>query len=52
MNGARVGHLFMSLIDTCELNKANPFDYLTELLERPAELHQGESGRVDAVELS
>jgi hypothetical protein len=30
-NGARVGDLFMSLIHTCELNRANPFDYLTEL---------------------
>ncbi len=29
--GARIGDLFMSLIHTCELNKANPFDYLTEL---------------------
>jgi transposase len=38
MNGARVGDLFMSLIHTCELNKANPFDYLTELLRHPAEL--------------
>ena len=38
MNGARVGDLFMSLIHTCELNKANPFDYLTELLQHPAEL--------------
>src|SRR5580698_78901 len=37
-NGARVGDLFMSLIHTCELNKANPFDYLTELLRHPAEL--------------
>ena len=27
----RVGDLFMSLIDTCELNGANPFDYLIEL---------------------
>jgi transposase len=36
-NGARVGDLFMSLIHTCELNKANPFDYLTELLRHPAE---------------
>jgi transposase len=25
-NGARVGDLFMSLIDTCPLNQANPFD--------------------------
>ena len=38
MNGARVGDLFMSLIHTCELNKVNPFDYLTELLRHPAEL--------------
>jgi len=30
-NGARVGDLYMSLIYTCELNEANPFDYLTEL---------------------
>jgi transposase len=30
-NGARVGDLFMSLIYTCQLNQANPFEYLTEL---------------------
>ncbi|HKB40234.1 MAG TPA: IS66 family transposase [Gemmataceae bacterium] len=30
-NGARVGDLFMSLIYTCQLNQANPFDYLTWL---------------------
>ena len=30
-NGARVGDLFMSLIATCELAGANPFDYLSEL---------------------
>jgi transposase len=30
-NGARVGDLFMSLIYTCQLNQANPFDYLTQL---------------------
>jgi hypothetical protein len=36
MNGAAVGDLFMSLIHTCELNGANPFDYLTEL-QRHAE---------------
>jgi transposase len=30
-NGALVGDLFMSLIYTCQLNEANPFDYLTEL---------------------
>ncbi len=38
MNGARVGDLFMSLIQTCELNQVNPFDYLTELLRHPAEV--------------
>src|SRR5262249_5510465 len=30
-DGARVGDLFMSLIYTCQLNEANPFDYLTRL---------------------
>jgi transposase len=30
-NGAWVGDLFMSLIHTCRLNGANPFDYLTQL---------------------
>lgn len=38
MNGARVGDLFMSLIHTCELNRVNPFDYLTELLRHSAEV--------------
>jgi len=37
-NGARVGDLFMSLIHTCELNKINPFDYLTELQKHANEL--------------
>ena len=40
LNGAGVGDLFMSLIHTCELNGANPFDYLTELLRHAAELKQ------------
>ena len=35
-NGAQMGDLYMSLIHTCELNGANPFDYLTEL-QRHAE---------------
>jgi transposase len=35
--GARVGDLYMSLIHTCELCGANPFNYLTEL-----ERHAGE----------
>jgi hypothetical protein len=30
-SGAQVGDLFMSLIYTCQLNEANPFDYLTQL---------------------
>jgi transposase len=30
-HGAHVGDIFMSLIHTCELCGANPFDYLTEL---------------------
>jgi transposase len=38
LNGAGVGDLFMSLIHTCELNGANPFDYLTELLRHGDEL--------------
>ncbi|MFO0892992.1 MAG: transposase [Isosphaeraceae bacterium] len=40
-NGARVGDLFMSLIYTCELNQANPFDYLTELQRHSDELAAG-----------
>jgi transposase len=37
-NGAHVGDLFMSLIYTCELHQANPFDYLTELQRHADEL--------------
>jgi hypothetical protein len=33
--GAQVGDLFMSLIHTCRLNHANPFDYLMALVEHP-----------------
>ncbi len=33
-NGAGVGDQFMSLIYTCQLNGANPFDYLTALQRR------------------
>ena len=39
-NGAEVGDLYMSLIHTCELNNANPFDYLTELQKHAAELEK------------
>ena len=37
-NGAHVGDLYMSLIYTCELCGANPFDYLTELERHADEL--------------
>ena len=50
LNGAGVGDLFMSLIHTCELNGANPFDYLTELQRHAEELNCAPVG-VDAVEL-
>lgn len=43
MNGAAVGDLFMSLIHTCELNGANPFDYLTELQRHAGELRENPS---------
>lgn len=38
--GAAMGDLFMSLIHTCELNGANPFDYLTELQLHAEEIQQ------------
>lgn len=38
LNGAQVGDLFMTLIHTCQLCGANPFDYLTELQKHAAEL--------------
>ncbi len=44
-NGARMGDLFMSLIHTCGLCGANPFDYLTEAAAEEQTL------RLDAVEL-
>jgi transposase len=37
-HGARVGDIFMSLIHTCELCEANPFDYLTEIERHAGEL--------------
>jgi hypothetical protein len=42
-NGARVGDLYMSLIHTCELSGANPFDYLTQLQRHADELAQNPS---------
>jgi transposase len=38
LKGAQVGDLFMSLIHTCQLCKANSFDYLTELQRHAREL--------------
>ena len=38
LNGAQVGDLFMSLIHSCELCGANPFNYLTELQRHAREL--------------
>src|SRR5271169_6272930 len=38
LHGSEVGDLFMSLIHTCELNEANPFDYLAELQRHTREL--------------
>ena len=37
IKGARTGDLYMSFIYTCQLNKKNPFDYLTELQRHSAE---------------
>ena len=41
--GAQVGDLYMSLIHTCEVNGANPFDYLTALQKHAAELARNPS---------
>ena len=38
LHGSEVGDLFMSLIHTCELCEANPFEYLSELQCHAAEL--------------
>jgi len=35
LNGARTGDLFMSLINTCQLNGVNPFDYLLAIATHP-----------------
>jgi hypothetical protein len=37
-NGARVGDLYMGLIHTCELNGANPFEYLVALQRNAADV--------------
>jgi len=38
LHGAQVGDLYMSLIHTCELNKVNSFQYMTELQRHAAEV--------------
>jgi len=38
--GARVGDTFMSLIHTCALNGADPFDYITQLQRHAKEVRQ------------
>ena len=42
LNGARTGDLFMSLIHTCRLNAANPFDYLLAIAT-----HSRRGGEID-----
>jgi hypothetical protein len=49
LHGAQVGDLYMSLIDTCELNGANPFDFLAGLQRHVDKVAAGPRG-VDAVE--
>ena len=49
-NGARVGDIFMTLIHTAELARANAFDYLCQLQRHAAQL-EGGPGTVDALEL-
>ena len=39
-NGARVGDLYMSLIHTCEMNGADPFDYLTQVQRHAKEVRE------------
>jgi hypothetical protein len=36
LHGARIGDVHMSPIHTCELNRINPFDYLTALQQHAA----------------
>jgi transposase len=38
LHGSEVGDLFMSLVHTCELASANPFDYLAELQRHARQL--------------
>ena len=38
--GARVGDIHMSLIHTCALNGADPFDYITQLQRHAKEVRE------------
>lgn len=38
LKGARTGDLYMSLIQTCQLNGVDPFDYLTQLQRNAADV--------------
>jgi hypothetical protein len=42
-NGAYVGDIYLSLIQTCNLCNANPIDYLTQLQKHPHEVRQNPS---------
>ena len=42
-NGAYVGDLFMSLIQTCRLNGANAFEYITALLRHADKVYANPS---------
>ena len=42
-NGAHVGDMHMSLIHTCELNDADPFDYLVQLQRHAEQIAQSPS---------
>jgi hypothetical protein len=44
LNGAQVGDLFMSLIHTCQLCKANSFEYLIELQRHAAAVAANPAG--------
>ena len=60
LNGARTGDLFMSLINTCRLNRVNPFAYLLAIAKHAKEVASNPaawlpwnyppSGKVDALD--
>jgi transposase len=42
-NGAKVGDVFMSIIETCNLNKINPFEYLKAIKKYSQEIQKDAS---------